>query len=58
MQYKSMHTRATAESESMFITMGKLQTTVERVQKFGTECEALFEKMISIDGMKEVLIAE
>jgi len=53
-----MQQKAAAESETLMIHVGKLQSTMDRVQKFANHCEKLFEKMLAIDGMKEMLILE
>ena len=53
-----MHRKEQAEAETQKIFVSKLQTTMEKVQKFAAHCERLFEKMLAIDGMKEMLIAE
>ena len=57
-KYQEMQKQATQKAETQMILVSKLQTTMERVQKFANHCEKLFEKMLAIDGMKEMLITE
>ena len=58
MKFKEMNWWAVKEKESVVISMNKMQTTMDRVTKFSGSCEKLFEKMLAIDGMKELLISE
>ena len=57
-RYQDLQKKEQQKAETQIILVSKLSTTMERVQKFANHCEKLFEKMLAIDGMKEMLIAE
>ena len=56
--YKVKSTKAEGERHVVWEQVDKLRITLDRVTKFSGQCEQLFEKMLKIDGLKELLIKE